>query len=286
VKVGRGEQGPVPQQGSPSWKYLQQFSADTEVMDLEYMLLYTKDQCDSVRRGGLDLDAQENLFETSKGKLEKFTRSIRLPTVEEVEAKRKSGKARPGMVSPIDASPRFAGKEFGCFSQNTEDGILLTIFSVIGVSSGRAVEVCSGVGWENNAATLILHFGFSGIFHTSSSLHLFISSPLHLLTSSFHHLPPSPLDFFHLFSLPFLGILMDGNPNNVLRATKFFAAHRNGPSREVHLVEDFITAENINALVKTNGFEGEIDLFSLDMGLLFFFIPLFWTWAFLNTSPR
>lgn len=61
---------------------------------------------------------------------------------------------------------------------------------------------------------------------------------------------------------------MDGNPENVKRATKFFNSHPNSRSGSVHLVQDFITAENINDLVADNGFEGEIDLFSLDMGLL------------------
>jgi len=44
----------------------------------------------------------------------------------------------------------------------TKDGILLYIFLLIGVTNKRVVEVCSGLGFENNAAFLITQFGFEG----------------------------------------------------------------------------------------------------------------------------
>src|SRR5262249_46804688 len=49
------------------------------------------------------------------------------------------------MGAPI---PDFREVEFGCYSQNGEDGILLLVFSVIGTSNKTAVEMCAGNGIE------------------------------------------------------------------------------------------------------------------------------------------
>jgi len=75
---------------------------------------------------------------------------------EEKEEERGRDKATETQMS------RFKGIEFRCFSQNTEDGILLALFWIIGVSTKRVLEICSGIGWENNAAMLIVHYGFQG----------------------------------------------------------------------------------------------------------------------------
>ena len=42
--------------------------------------------------------------------------------------------------------------EFQCYSQNTEDGILLALLAAVGVTNRRAFELAGGVGWENNVA--------------------------------------------------------------------------------------------------------------------------------------
>ena len=57
---------------------------------------------------------------------------------------------------------RFPLVECRCYSQNTEDGILLHILSTIGVDPEErvAVELGSGVGWESNTASLCLFLGF------------------------------------------------------------------------------------------------------------------------------
>ena len=57
---------------------------------------------------------------------------------------------------------RFPLVECRCYSQNTEDGILLHILSTIGVDTEErvAVELGSGVGWESNTASLCLFLGF------------------------------------------------------------------------------------------------------------------------------
>jgi hypothetical protein len=49
---------------------------------------------------------------------------------------------------------------FKCHSQNSEDGILLYIFSIIGTTNKIAVEICAGNGIECNAANLIINHGW------------------------------------------------------------------------------------------------------------------------------
>jgi hypothetical protein len=64
--------------------------------------------------------------------------------------------------------PDFADIEFRCHSQNGEDGILLYIFSLIGASNRKVLEICAGDGIECNAANLILNHGFSGLLFDGS----------------------------------------------------------------------------------------------------------------------
>jgi hypothetical protein len=59
--------------------------------------------------------------------------------------------------------PDFAEVEFRCHSQNGEDGILLYIFSLIGATNRKALEICAGDGTQCNAANLVLNHGFSGL---------------------------------------------------------------------------------------------------------------------------
>jgi hypothetical protein len=62
-----------------------------------------------------------------------------------------------------------------------------------------------------------------------------------------------------------LGLLFDGNSKNIAKANNAYTNHpdtRHWPPRIVHA---WITKDNINDLIKTNGFEGEIDLLSLDV---------------------
>jgi hypothetical protein len=59
--------------------------------------------------------------------------------------------------------PTFADVEFRNYSQNGEDGILLYLFSLIGMTDRRCVEICAGDGIECNAANLILNHGFSAL---------------------------------------------------------------------------------------------------------------------------
>jgi hypothetical protein len=62
-----------------------------------------------------------------------------------------------------DVLPDLADVEFRCYSQNGEDGILLYLFSMLGTTNRRAVEICAGNGIECNAANLIINHGWQGL---------------------------------------------------------------------------------------------------------------------------
>jgi hypothetical protein len=62
-----------------------------------------------------------------------------------------------------DAFPKVDEIEFRAFSQNGEDGILLYIFSQIGILNKRVVEVCAGDGIQCNSANLIINHGWEGL---------------------------------------------------------------------------------------------------------------------------
>lgn len=59
--------------------------------------------------------------------------------------------------------PTFKEVGFRVFSQFEEDGILLYIFSLIGTTNKRVVEICAGDGRECMAANLIINHGWEGL---------------------------------------------------------------------------------------------------------------------------
>ena len=59
--------------------------------------------------------------------------------------------------------PRLDEVGFRAFSQFDEDGILLYLFSVLGVANKSVVEICAGVGYECNAANLIINHAWDGL---------------------------------------------------------------------------------------------------------------------------
>jgi hypothetical protein len=92
-----------------------------------------------------------------------------------------SGGKHPAPSSPLPV-PRFANQpgSIKCYSQTDEDGILLLasacshvtpmfdvtlryIFAKIGTTTRRAVEICSGDGYENNVANLAVLHGWEVI---------------------------------------------------------------------------------------------------------------------------
>jgi hypothetical protein len=52
---------------------------------------------------------------------------------------------------------------FKVYSQNDEDGLLLFIFAVIGMTNRVVVEIAAGIGVESNSANLIINHGFFGL---------------------------------------------------------------------------------------------------------------------------
>lgn len=59
--------------------------------------------------------------------------------------------------------PSFEEVGFRAFSQNEEDGILLYIFSLIGTTNRKAVEIGAGNGTECNTANLIVNHGWTAL---------------------------------------------------------------------------------------------------------------------------
>ena len=110
---------------------------------------------------------------------------------------------------------------FGIYSQHDEDGILLYIFSLIGVETYRAVEMCAGTGIECNTANLILNHRWTAL-------------------------------------------LVDGDRQNISKAKAFYSMRLESMHWLPDIVEAWITRENINQIVQSAGYEGEIDLLSLD----------------------
>ena len=139
-----------------------------------------------------------------------------------LQAQNELGRPPPTVPQPLPM-PRFEHVEMGCYSQNTEDGILMDIFAHIGTTNKRAVEICSGVGYENNVANL-------AVLHSWET------------------------------------IMVDGDTGNIRAMHRFFEQPGHpAVMRMPHMVQAFITAENVNEIIEAEGFEGEIDLFSLDM---------------------
>lgn len=108
------------------------------------------------------------------------------------------------------------------YSQNEEDGILLYIFSLIGTTNKKCVEICAGDGIECNTANLIINHRW-------------------------------------------IGLLCDGKEENVAKGKDFYGKHpdtRYWPPKFVH---EWVTKDNVNQIIKNNGFSGDIDLLSLDV---------------------
>lgn len=118
--------------------------------------------------------------------------------------------------------PALADTGFQCYSQTDEDGILLYIFALVGVTSRSCVELCAGDGMECNTANLIINHGWRGL-------------------------------------------LIDGHPSRVARAREFYGRHPATRILPPTIVEVWITRSNVNEVLHRSGFSGEVDLLSLDM---------------------
>lgn len=118
--------------------------------------------------------------------------------------------------------PAFDSVEFRSYSQNGEDGILLYIFSLIGTTNKKAVEICAGNGMECNAANLIINHGWRGL-------------------------------------------LFDGSEENIAAGRNFYRRHKDTWVAPPTLASAWITRDNVNQLISSYSFSGEIDLLSIDL---------------------
>lgn len=74
-----------------------------------------------------------------------------------------SGVPLPEAHAPVNSH------EFGVFSQNGEDGMLLWIFSIIGTRTKTLIEFGMGHGRECIGTNLLLNFGWSGLLMDGSA---------------------------------------------------------------------------------------------------------------------
>jgi hypothetical protein len=116
----------------------------------------------------------------------------------------------------------FRDTGFRVYSQNDEDGLLLFIVALIGLTNRLCVDMAFGSPYGANTTNLICNWGFHGL-------------------------------------------LIEGNRDNIQASEKFFATHKDTWIYPPRCVSAWVTTENVNEILIENGFEGEIDLFSLDM---------------------
>ena len=143
------------------------------------------------------------------------------------------------MLNSGGSMPNISEVGFKVYSQSDEDGILLYIFSLIGTTSKKCVEICAGNGIECNTANLIINHGW-------------------------------------------FGLLVDGNSSLVEQGQEFYRRHQSTYVYPPPFVCAWITRENVNTIIRDNGFEGEIDLLSIDiMGVDY------WIWEAISVvNPR
>ncbi|MDT0558714.1 hypothetical protein RM697_08650 [Ichthyenterobacterium sp. W332] len=111
---------------------------------------------------------------------------------------------------------------FRVFSQFEEDGMLLFVFSVLGMPHKTFVEIGSDDGINSNSANLYFNFGWHGLF-------------------------------------------IDGNSKSIKRGRKFFSKYPHPWFYKPKFENAIVTKDNINDLINSNGFNGDIGLLSIDI---------------------
>lgn len=138
-----------------------------------------------------------------------------------------------------DQLPKFDEVGFKAYSQFEEDGILLYIFSLIGATNKKVVEICAGDGRECMATNLIINHGWQGY-------------------------------------------LFDGSEDNVKSGQHFFANHKQTFLLPPTFKQAWFTAENVNQILREADAIGEIDLLSLDIDGMDY-----WVWKAIEViQPR
>lgn len=78
------------------------------------------------------------------------------------------------------------------------------------------------------------------------------------------------------------GLFIDGDPQNVEHGRKFFSSHPDTKLYPPQFISAWVTKENINKTLKESGFKGEIDILSLDIDGM-----EYWIWdAITSVNPR
>ena len=128
---------------------------------------------------------------------------------------------------------------FRVFSEADEDGILHYIFSLIGTSNKKLVDLGAGGVFGSNTANLLVNHGWSGL-------------------------------------------LVEGDLAKVDQLTKFYAECLDTKNYPPKCVNAWMTAENINDVIRSNGITGEIDLMCIDIDGIDY-----WLWKAIDVvSPR
>ncbi len=133
----------------------------------------------------------------------------------------------------------FEEVEFRNHSQFGEDGILWYIFSLVGTTNKKAVEICAGNGKECNTANLVVNHGWNAL-------------------------------------------MAEGDKAKADFAKEYYAKHPDTFLIPPSVANEWITAENVNDIIKRNGFEGEIDFLAIDVDGMDY-----WLWKAINVAvPR
>lgn len=144
-----------------------------------------------------------------------------------------------GLFAAGQAPPQLREVGFRVNSQHEEDGILLFIFALIGVTNKTCVEICAGDGIECNTSNLIINHKWTGL-------------------------------------------LVDGNEVNVNTAKEFYSRHPNTMIWPPEIRKAWITRDNVNKTITDGGVAGSIDLLSLDIDGIDY-----WLWeAITAIDPR
>lgn len=77
------------------------------------------------------------------------------------------------------------------------------------------------------------------------------------------------------------GLLVDGDRTNVERGTRFFARSRLTYVYAPRFVQSWVRRGNVDELLTSNGFSGEIDLLSVDLDGIDY-----WVWESIESITR
>jgi len=78
------------------------------------------------------------------------------------------------------------------------------------------------------------------------------------------------------------GLLIDGDEDNVKNGSSFYSMYLGNDRNKIRFVCKFVTAENINEIISASGITGEIDILSIDIDGVDY-----WVWKQIDcVSPR